>query len=217
MQPRLRPEDAGGRDRIRTSVRDSNHLCERPLGLAERADVDEGVREQHREPELLERGARLRRLRARPFEERDRRLHRSRDRIRATERVDGTRIGQGALPLLASSACSSSSIACSTCSARNAIWPETGQRGRARRIARLQMGAVETLGLVDLAEPERDLRLDQLQRLERFGLHPGREPLARDLDAERELIDHLERRHAGSGLDPGDVGRGTAGEGELAL
>ena len=94
---------------------------------------------------------------------------------------------------------------------------ETGQRRRARRIARLQMGAVETLGLVDLAEPERDLRVDQLQRLQRLGLDPGREPLPRDLDAQRELIDHLERRHPRAGLDPGDVGRGAAGEGELAL
>ncbi len=61
---------------------------------------------------------------------------------------------------------------------------ETGQRGRARRIARLQMGAEETLCLVDLAEPERDLRVDQLERLLRFGLHAGRKPLPRDLDAQ---------------------------------
>ena len=94
---------------------------------------------------------------------------------------------------------------------------ETGERGRAGRIARLQMGAIEALGLVDLAEPERDLGLDQLQRLERLGVDAGREPLAGDVDAQGELVDHLQRRHPGAGLDPRDVGRGAAGEGELAL
>ena len=94
---------------------------------------------------------------------------------------------------------------------------ETGERGCARRIAGLQVSAVEALGLVDLAEPECDLRLDELQRLERLRVHAGREPLAGDVDPQGELVDHLERRHPGSGLDPRDVGRGAAGERELAL
>ena len=203
MQPRLRPENARGGHRIGAVLCDSNHLCERPLGLAERAHVDEGVREQHREPKVLERGACLDRLRAGPFEQRDRRFHRSRDRICTTEGVDGAGVGQGAPVARCESLLEQFDRLLDLLRAKCDL-AETRQRGRARRITRLQMGAVETLGLVDLAEPKCDLRLDQLDRLERFGLHPRREPLARDFDAQRELIDHLERRHPGAGLDPGD-------------
>ena len=98
----------------------------------------------------------------RPLEERDRRFHRACDRIRAAERVDGARIGERA-PLARFERLLEQLDRLLDLLGAKCDLAETGERGRARRIARLQMGAVETLGLVDLAEPQRDLGLDQLR------------------------------------------------------
>ena len=79
------------------------------------------------------------------------------------------------------------------------------------------MNAIEALGLVDLAQPQGDFGLDQLERLQRLQLDARRQPLAGHVDTQGELVDHLERRHARARLDPGDVGGRAAGERELAL
>ena len=75
----------------------------------------------------------------------------------------------------------------------------------------------QALGLVDLTEPQRDLGLEQLDRLEHGSVDAGREPLARDLESQRELVDHLQRRDACARLEARDVGGGAAGERELPL
>ncbi len=117
-----------------------------------------------------------------------------------------------------SNACSSSSIASSSRSARNAICPSPASAAGRAGSSGLEMRAVQALGLVDLAEPQRDLGLEQLRRARTHGgVDAGREPLARDVEAQGELVDHLQRRHARAGLEAGDVRGGAAGEGELAL
>ena len=79
------------------------------------------------------------------------------------------------------------------------------------------MGAEQAFSLVGLAEPQRDFRLEQFDRLEHGRVDAGREPLAGDLEAQRELVDHLQGRHARAGFEARDVGSGAARERELPL
>jgi hypothetical protein len=145
-----------------------------------------------------------------------RRLHRARYGICPSESVDGAGIGQHAslagferlleqLDRLTHSLGTECDL------------PEACERGAARRIARLQVGAVEALGFLELSEPEGDLRLDELGGIGCRRLDACREPLPGDIEPQGELLDHLERRDTGARLDPRDVGRRATGEREPAL
>ena len=200
-------------------LRDPDHGGERRLRLAELARVDQRVREQHREAQLLDRRAAPRAppRRAR-LEERDRRLERRRSSHRR---------GRACRPRPDRRACSPPRSAQRLLEQLDRLvqplgaecdLPEPGKRRRARRVAGLEMRAKEPLGLLDLAEPQRDLGLDQLGRL---GARPRRRRSRatgpRRSSRERELVDHLERRDARARLETRDVGGGAAGERELAL
>ena len=184
--------------------------------LARRAGADERVGEQHGEPKLLEGGARLDRLGERPFEERDRRLHCARARVRTAESLDGPWVRQGASPACVERLLEQFDRRRGLPVAKRDL-AETGKRGRPHRITRLQMIAIEALCPVDLAQPEGDLGVDERRRLRRLRNDTGRKPLAGNLETKGELVDHLQRRHPVAGFDPRDVGGSAAGEGEPAL
>jgi len=94
---------------------------------------------------------------------------------------------------------------------------ETGERRGARWITRLQAREEQALGLVDLAEAQSDLGVEELDGLDNRCIDPGREPLARHVEADRELVDHLEGGHARACLESRDVGGSATGERELPL
>ena len=72
------------------------------------------------------------------------------------------------------------------------------------------------LGELELVEPERDVRLEQLVGLGRLDRAGGQVVLL-DADAARQLAQDLERRHPVAALDPADVHGGAPRERELAL
>ena len=167
------------------------------------------------EAKLLDGGLRRARLVERGREQRDRRLQRARHGIGPAERVDGSRVGeQPAVPRLQGLLEQVDRLVEALGAKRDL--PEPGERRAPRGIPRIEMGAKLALGLVHLAEAEGDLCLHELD-LDDSRLDAGGEPLTGHVEPERELVDHLQRRHPGPRLDPRDVGGRAARKCELPL
>ncbi len=158
----MRPVDAGAEDRIVRVGGDADRALEQLPGRCEIFDVDQRVREQHREADrlggvvlLLGRGQRL-------SEDRDRRLHLVDHRVGAAEAVGRPRVvGQAVLPEDARLLESGDRLPRLAGPERDL--PETGEGPGSLVLRRraIQRFHVELLRNLRLVQPERELRLDQ--------------------------------------------------------
>jgi hypothetical protein len=94
VQAALGPEQPGCRDRVGDLLGDADHVGQCPLRTPDRAAVDERVREEHGEAQLLDRRTSGVRLHRRGLEQRDRQLRRARRGIGTAERVDRSRVSE---------------------------------------------------------------------------------------------------------------------------
>ena len=140
----------------------------------------------------------------------------SRTRARASPPVGVARLVRARRAAMALSNCS---IACRGSPRRYATWPRPAcafALTSSSPATSLEHLRVQALGELELAQPERDLGLE-VCAVALVRVRPRREIVLGDAEPAAELAKELERRDPVTRLDPRDVGRRAAREGQLPL
>ena len=218
VEARLEPVEPSAKDRVSHLLGELERAPEQLLRAGEVGRVDQRVPEEDAEARGLDPVAPALGLGQADVEDLDRGVEVAEHRVRAPERVREARVMAERAAHQLEGLLEERDRPGRVAAAEGQLAEPLERPGLGARFLRgLERFEEELLRDLEVVEAERELGLGQAVELRRPRAAPLREELRAHAEALAQLVQHLERGRAHAGLDPGDVGRRAAREGELAL